>query len=161
MSLPSFVGSLASAVRADLYVGSLASCAVSRARARARAASVGLFTHWLAGARQNMRVRIPIICTYVCRWCVGISGPLPRQYPTSSGSHTFSGSGMSVFFIPRPGTTCFLRCGVRITYPGSIVVSLCETAGGGGGAEGRGRGERGGRGGRGKKTNLHRHREWL
>ena len=50
---------VASAVRARRFVGSLASCAVSRARARM--ASVGLFTVriGLAGARQNMRVRIP------------------------------------------------------------------------------------------------------
>ena len=43
--------------RACRFVGSLASHAISRARARA--ASVGLFTDWLAGARQNMRVHIP------------------------------------------------------------------------------------------------------
>ena len=48
--------------RAHRFVGSLASHAVSRARVRA--ASVGLFTRWLAGARQNMRVRIPSIYLY-------------------------------------------------------------------------------------------------
>ena len=53
-----YIRSLASAVRARRFVGSLASRAVSRARERAVSADC-LRTHWLAGARQDMRVRIP------------------------------------------------------------------------------------------------------
>ena len=52
-SVTSVIRRKSSFCRARRFVGSLASRAVSRARARA--ASVGLFTHWLAGARQNMR----------------------------------------------------------------------------------------------------------
>ena len=62
--------------RARRFVGSLASRAVSRARARA--ASVGLFTHWLAGVRQNMRVRIPSILILWSLMC-GCNKPLGQH----------------------------------------------------------------------------------
>ena len=58
-SQPPVIRRKSSFCRARRFVGSLASRAVSRARAQA--ASVGLFTHWLAGARQNMHVCIPSI----------------------------------------------------------------------------------------------------
>ena len=58
-SVTSIIRRKSSFRRARRFVGSLASRAVSRARARA--ASIGLLTHWLAGARQNMRVHIPSI----------------------------------------------------------------------------------------------------